>query len=122
MLRNHLHEVGVTVHRGVTLMNVDAERAWGFDEFESEWSLKTDAIVLVTQRSSEDRLYLELVAGKDALTAAGIDGVYRIGDAVAPRMISEVIFDGHRLAREIDSPNPALPLPYLRERPSASLD
>jgi len=35
---------------------------------------------------------------------------------VAPRIIAEAIFDGHRLAREIDSPNPALPLPYLRER------
>jgi hypothetical protein len=26
------------------------------------------------------------------------------------------IFDGHRLAREIDSPDPAIPLPFIRER------
>lgn len=31
-------------------------------------------------------------------------------------MISEAIFDGHRLAREIDGPDPAHPLPYDRER------
>ncbi|MCY7300871.1 MAG: hypothetical protein LH616_16895, partial [Ilumatobacteraceae bacterium] len=36
----------------------------------------------------------------------------------SPRMISEVIFDGHRLGREIDSLDPRLPLPYLRERPT----
>jgi dimethylamine/trimethylamine dehydrogenase len=39
-----------------------------------------------------------------------------IGDASAPRMIPDSIFDGHRLAREIDSPNPAMPLPFIRER------
>ena len=49
--------------------------------------------------------------------AAGIEAVYRIGDCVAPRLIADAIFDGHRLAREIDSPDPARPLPYLRERP-----
>jgi dimethylamine/trimethylamine dehydrogenase len=31
-------------------------------------------------------------------------------------MISEAIFDGHRLAREIDGPDPAIPLPFDRER------
>jgi dimethylamine/trimethylamine dehydrogenase len=36
---------------------------------------------------------------------------------VAPRLIADAIFDGHRLAREIDSPDPERPLPYLRERP-----
>jgi dimethylamine/trimethylamine dehydrogenase len=30
--------------------------------------------------------------------------------------VSEAVFDGHRLAREIDSENPAVPLPYIRER------
>jgi dimethylamine/trimethylamine dehydrogenase len=42
--------------------------------------------------------------------------VYRIGDCVALRLIADCVFDGHRLAREIDSPNPAAPLPFIRER------
>ena len=46
----------------------------------------------------------------------GIEGLYLIGDAAAPRMLVDSIFDGHRLAREIDSPNPAMPLPFIRER------
>jgi dimethylamine/trimethylamine dehydrogenase len=73
-------------------------------------------VVLVTQQASEDGLYLELTGDPAALAAAGIGAVYRIGDAVAPRLLSEAIFDGHRLAREIDSPDPAVPLPYRRER------
>jgi dimethylamine/trimethylamine dehydrogenase len=46
--------------------------------------------------------------------------VYRIGDCLAPRTIAEDIFDGHRLAREIDSADPATPLPYLRELPDVN--
>ena len=52
-----------------------------------------------------------------ALAAAGVEALYRIGDCVAPRLIADAIFDGHRLAREIDSDDPSQPLPYLRERP-----
>jgi dimethylamine/trimethylamine dehydrogenase len=35
---------------------------------------------------------------------------------VAPRLVADCVFDGHRLAREIDSDNPEVPLPFKRER------
>jgi len=72
--------------------------------------------VLVTQQASQDTLYRKLADDEAALAAAGIGGLYRIGGAVAPRMISEAIFDGHRLAREIDEKDPGQPAPYRRER------
>jgi dimethylamine/trimethylamine dehydrogenase len=31
-------------------------------------------------------------------------------------MIAQAVFSGHRLAREIDSPDPSVPLPFIRER------
>jgi dimethylamine/trimethylamine dehydrogenase len=40
---------------------------------------------------------------------------------VAPQLIADAIFDGHRLAREIDSEKPAVPLPFVRERPVSAL-
>ena len=40
----------------------------------------------------------------------------RIGDCVEPRVIAEAVFDGHRLGREIDTPDPATPLPFIREQ------
>ena len=64
----------------------------------------------------DDELYRELKSDKDRLAAEGIESLYIIGDAAAPRMIVDSVFDGHRLAREIDSPNPAMPLPFIRER------
>jgi dimethylamine/trimethylamine dehydrogenase len=116
MLRQHLHEIGVIAHRGVTILAVEPGRVSGEDEFEEPWSLEADGIVLVTQQVSDDALYRELVGDPAGLEASGIEAVYRIGDCVAPRMISEAIFDGHRLAREIDGEDPSIALPFDRER------
>ena len=66
--------------------------------------------MLVTQQVSDDALYRELVGRSGGARGVGIEAVYRIGDCVAPRMISEAIFDGHRLAREIDGPDPSIAL------------
>jgi dimethylamine/trimethylamine dehydrogenase len=80
-----------------------------------EW--EADAVVLVTERQPRDGLYHELTADPERLAAEEIEAVYRIGDCVAPRLIAECVFDGHRLAREIDSADPATPLPFARELP-----
>ena len=74
-----------------------------------------DAVVLVTQRISNDALYRELRADRERLAAAGITGLFRIGDCAVPRLVADAIFDGHRLAREIDSGYPATPRPFIRE-------
>jgi dimethylamine/trimethylamine dehydrogenase len=116
LLRTHLHEAGVRMQRGVTVTSIGSGQVAGEDEFGDAWSLDIDAVVLVTQQVSDDALYHELVGDPSALEAAGIQHVYRIGDAVTPRFISEAVFDGHRLAREIDGPDPYLPRPYDRER------
>ncbi len=78
-----------------------------------EW--KADSVVFVTQRLSDDSVYQELVGNPEALAENDVEAVYRAGDCVEPRPIADVIFDGHRLAREIDSENPMRPLPFIRE-------
>ena len=86
-------------------------------ELGDTFELEADAVVLVTQRVSDEALYLELAGDRGAL-----EGVYRVGDCVAPRLIADAIWDGHRLGREIDSADPAQPLPHLRERPGLEAD
>jgi dimethylamine/trimethylamine dehydrogenase len=98
------------------LTSIEPGRVAATDEFGEPLELEADAVVLVTQRLSNEELYLELKADEEAVRGEGVEAVYRIGDCVAPRVIAEAIFDGHRLAREIDSQNPAVPLPYKRER------
>jgi dimethylamine/trimethylamine dehydrogenase len=116
LVRAHLHEVGVGQRLGTFLTGIEAGGVRAQDEFGEPVEVEADAVVLVTQRLSNESLYLELKADEDALQAEGVEAVYRIGDCVAPRLISEAVFDGHRLAREIDSDDPAVPLPYKRER------
>src|SRR5690606_17230324 len=79
-------------------------------------AVEVDTVVLCTQRLGNEELYRELKADKARLQQEGIEGLYIIGDAAAPRMIVDSVFDGHRLAREIDSDDPATPLPFIRER------
>ena len=111
LLRRRLHEAGVSFRRGVGLTRIAPGTLEGEDEFGEQLSVQADAVCLVTQRLSNDSLYHELRAGERDFA------LYRIGDCVAPRvMVADAIFDGHRLAREIDAEDPAVPLPYRRER------
>ena len=116
MLRAHLHRAGISVRTATTVTEIGTRLITGHDRHGDPWSAACDGIVLVTQQAPQDSLYTELASHPSALEAAGISGLYRIGDAVAPRMISEAIFDGHRVAREIDQEDPAQPSPYQRER------
>jgi len=117
-LRQRLHDVGVSMRTGTIVTALEAGRALLQSEFGTIDALETDGVVLVTQRLSNERLYLELAAQPpERLREAGIEAVYRVGDCVAPRLLGDSIYDGHRLAREIDSHDPAVPLPYRREFP-----
>lgn len=77
---------------------------------------EADAVVLCTQRLSDVGLYRRLELDREGRASAGIEGLYRIGDCVVPRIVAEAVFDGHRLGREIDADDPANPLPFIRER------
>jgi dimethylamine/trimethylamine dehydrogenase len=122
-LENHrqvrlLHELGVETVPHHVVTRIEPGRVTGYRVY-AEWkpvTWETDAIVLVTMRVSDDRLFRTLEDDRASLTSAGIKGLYRIGDCVVPRLIADAVFDGHRLAREIDEPDPAVPLPFVRER------
>lgn len=116
MLRAHLHRAGVSALTSTTITAIDAGSVTGHGRHGEPWSAAYDGIVLVTQQVPQDTVYAELASDPGKVAAAGISGLYCIGDAVAPRMVSEAIFDGHRLAREIDQEDAAQPSPYQRER------
>jgi dimethylamine/trimethylamine dehydrogenase len=117
LLRRHLHGIGVVARRNHAVVGIEEDRVELEDDFGERSELEADTVVLVTQRLSDDALYRELAADAAALEAEGVEAVYRIGDCVSPRLVADAIFDGHRLAREIDSDNPAVPLPHRRELP-----
>jgi dimethylamine/trimethylamine dehydrogenase len=83
---------------------------------DSQVWVEFDSVVLVTGRVSQDGLYRELKKRKDEWAKNGIDNVFVIGDAEAPRIIADATFDGHRLAREIEDEDPQHQKPYKREQ------
>ncbi len=114
-----LNRLGVEIITSHFVLKIEEKSVIGFGGLTPQtpvtWS--TDSIVLVTSRVPNDKLYQELINKPDSLEESEISAVYRIGDCFAPRMfVADAIFDGHRLAREIDSVNPNNPLPYIRER------
>jgi dimethylamine/trimethylamine dehydrogenase len=118
MMNRDLHRLGVKL-RPHTMIDriapgvVHAYNVW--DESQTE-TIEVDSLVLCTMRIADDQLYRTLKADPQALDAAGIQQLHVIGDAHSPRLMPEAVFDGHRLAREIDSPDPRFPLPFIRER------
>ena len=118
MLHRDLHRLGVGIHPYTMVERIEpgvchAYNVWNPAHKEQ---FEVDTVVLCTARISDDQLYRELKSDPARLAQEGIEAVYVIGDASAPRMIVDSIFDGHRLAREIDSPHPEMPLPFIRER------
>jgi dimethylamine/trimethylamine dehydrogenase len=76
-------------------------------------SLPARSVVVVALRLPDDALYHELMADAAALATSGIKSVGRIGDCLVPGTIAAAVHDGHRHAREFDSPPPA-PVPFRR--------
>lgn len=125
---SHFTSEGPRVNRGIRALGVRVVTGHYLGEIARDhvsvrevWSdatsrIASDSTVLVTQRYSNSALYRDLKSTPDALEEAGITGVYRIGDCFAPNFLAEAVYSGHRLGREIDSPDPARPLPYIRER------
>jgi dimethylamine/trimethylamine dehydrogenase len=115
-LRAQLYKMGVDMRTQTIVTAAEQDSVLLQHDYGTEENLSADALVLVTARLSNATLRDELLADPAALEQEGIEAVYGIGDCIAPRQIGENIFDGHRLAREIDTPNPEVPLPYIRER------
>lgn len=120
-MHRRLHSLGVEIvpyhlPSRVEEGTVVATHVYDVDGHERQFS--TDGVVWVSQRRSNDALYRELKdsLGPERLRQEGVDALFRIGDCEAPRLAADAIFSGHRLAREIDSPDPAVPLPFKRER------
>jgi dimethylamine/trimethylamine dehydrogenase len=109
-VRQRLAELGVETEVDTELASISAEHCV-LRSFGRERVAGAPTVVLVTARVSDDALHRALRQDRGPAEA-----VFAIGDCVAPRLLADCVFDGHRLAREIDSADPRRPLPYSRER------
>jgi dimethylamine/trimethylamine dehydrogenase len=66
-----------------------------------EIAIEAGALVPVTARAPDDALYRALASDPEALAAAGIVSLDRLGDCAAPGTIAAAVYAGHRYAREL---------------------
>jgi dimethylamine/trimethylamine dehydrogenase len=73
-------------------------------------------LVMVTSRVPDNYLHLALTEDPDRLADAGIASVVAIGDCLCPSTIAAAVYDGHRVAREMDAPPQNPDMPFRREK------
>jgi dimethylamine/trimethylamine dehydrogenase len=116
-IQSHILELGIDVVASHNLVRIEAgeiELACLYSD--SRRTVPAAALVMVTSRQSNNQLYLDLIEDPAALRAAGIDSVQAIGDCDVPATIAVAVYDGHRVARELDAPPPDDPdMPFRRE-------
>ncbi len=64
----------------------------------SQW-IAGHTLVPVTSRVPNDALYQDLMNSPEALKAAGIQSVSRVGDCLAPGTVAAAVYSGHRAAQ-----------------------
>jgi len=73
-------------------------------------------VVMVTSRTPNDELHLALTSDPALLDDSGITSVNAIGDCLCPSTIAAAVHEGHRVAREMDSPPQDPDMPFKREQ------
>jgi len=107
--QRRLLEAGVDVVLAHGLAAFDGTRAVLRCTYtDRERELETRAVLLVTARMPDDRLYRELMAHPVVAAGDGPD-VTRIGDCEAPGLIAAAVYAGHKYARELGVPLGELP-------------
>lgn len=115
-IQARLMELGVRIVTSHNLVRVgDGEVELACIYTDRSQNLAAASVVMVTSRRPNDGLYRALAEDAGRLEAAGIASVQAIGDCDAPSTIALAVYDGHRAARELDSPPADPDLPFRRE-------
>lgn len=113
-IEQRLMELGVEMHTRYTLQAIQSGAAmFEHDLVERPLTLDCDAVVVVTNRISDDDLYLEL---EPALAEGKLSSLRVIGDAFAPNIIAQATFGGYLAAVEFGE-EPVEGTPFKVEYP-----
>jgi dimethylamine/trimethylamine dehydrogenase len=112
-IQERLMKLGVNLFPQTLLTEIQPESVTLTHSISGETTvLPCEAIVLVTDRISNDSLYYEL---QPALADGRLQSLRLIGDAEAPNIIAQAVFSGHLAAREFDE-QPVEGTPFKIER------
>lgn len=112
-IETHLLQLGVNIITKSALDRIEDGGVLVVNQLTRKKSLiECDAVVLVTDRISNDELYYELLP---AFRKGELRSLKLIGDAEAPNIIAQAIHSGHRAARTFNDPEPLDETPFKVE-------
>jgi dimethylamine/trimethylamine dehydrogenase len=110
-------ERGITLLTRHTLTGVGGGEAELRDELNRRTvRLDCAGVVMVTARQPNDGLWRALDGMGEAVAAAGVETIRRIGDCYGAGPIVTAVYMGHRYAEELDTEPDPDAVPFLRER------
>jgi dimethylamine/trimethylamine dehydrogenase len=116
LVHRALVKANVSIHTLHRVTDFDGDAVTIADVYSgTEKRIVCRSLVIVGVRVPRDDLYQALIARGPELQNAGIAGVARIGDALAPGAIVHAVHSGHRYAREFDTEPRTTP--YTRDFP-----
>lgn len=98
-IQTKLMKLGVTIFTYTSLTEIKPDIVAMNSLTGETTTLPHEAVVLVTDRMSNDHLYYDL---QPALAEGKLKSLRLIGDAEAPNIIAQAVFSGHLAAREFD--------------------
>ena len=110
-------ELGIEVVMAHTIAQIYADKVECASDFTNHIQTVTArSVVMVTSRQPDNQIYLTLRENPEKLASAGIRSVFAIGDCNNPSTIATAIYEGHRVARELDSAPVNPDMPFRREQ------
>jgi dimethylamine/trimethylamine dehydrogenase len=110
-------ELGIEVVTAHTIAQIHADKVECACVFTNHLRTVTaGSVVMVTSRQPDNQIYLALRENPEKLASAGIRSVSAIGDCNNPSTIATAIYEGHRVARELDAAPVDPDMPFRREQ------
>jgi dimethylamine/trimethylamine dehydrogenase len=112
-------ELGIKVITAHNIIRIAADEI-GISCIYSEQisAVAASTVIMVAARQANNQLYRDLTEDPERLTDSGIASVTAIGDCFCPSTIASAVYEGHRVAREMDAPPQDPDMPFRREQVS----
>lgn len=115
-VQSRILEMGVKVITSHNITDIgEAEVKINCEYTEKPNTVPAASVVMVTSRRPNNTLSIELQDESLDLKASGISSIISIGDCLNPATIAAAVYDGHRVAREMDTPPENPDMPFKRE-------
>lgn len=120
-IQSKLMKCGVKLHTNNKISRVDTGQVVLQCTYSDvEQVVRADAVVLVTSRLPNDKVFVDLMRNQENLDPDSKINITRVGDVLAPGTIAAAVYSGHRFAREFCEA-PTVGVPFGREIPNLAV-